>query len=155
MQRNSTNNKRPPGLIAIIIYKAFVALLLGLTSVVLLLALKNYDNLIEFSESYVLEGKLAIIEWVLEKIINVKRQTLQLSGIAAGIYAVVTAIEGLGLWYQKTWAKLLVLGLVGISIPLEIFELIKGTTILKLVVFIVNVAVFWYLLRHFTNYGKK
>jgi uncharacterized membrane protein (DUF2068 family) len=155
MQRNSTNNKRPPGLIAIIIYKAFVALLLGLTSVVLLLALKNYDNLIEFSESYVLEGKLAIIEWVLEKIINVKRQTLQLSGIAAGIYAVVTAIEGLGLWYQKTWAKLLVLGLVGISIPPEIFELIKGTTILKLVVFIVNVAVFWYLLRHFTNYGKK
>jgi uncharacterized membrane protein (DUF2068 family) len=155
MQRNSTNNKRPPGLIAIIIYKAFVALLLGITSVVLLLALKNYDNLIEFSESYVLEGKLAIIEWVLEKIINVKRQTLQLSGIAAGIYAVVTAIEGLGLWYQKTWAKLLVLGLVGISIPPEIFELIKGTTILKLVVFIVNVAVFWYLLRHFTNYGKK
>jgi uncharacterized membrane protein (DUF2068 family) len=155
MQRNSTNNKRPPGLIAIIIYKAFVALLLGITSVVLLLALKNYDNLIEFSESYVLEGKLAIIEWALEKIINVKRQTLQLSGIAAGIYAVVTAIEGLGLWYQKTWAKLLVLGLVGISIPPEIFELIKGTTILKLVVFIVNVAVFWYLLRHFTNYGKK
>ncbi|BAZ26266.1 hypothetical protein NIES4073_71720 [Kalymmatonema gypsitolerans NIES-4073] len=155
MQRNSTNNKRPPGLIAIIIYKAFVALLLGITSVVLLLALKNYDNLIDFSESYVLEGKLAIIEWALEKIINVKRQTLQLSGIAAGIYAVVTAIEGLGLWYQKTWAKLLVLGLVGISIPPEIFELIKGTTILKLVVFIVNVAVFWYLLRHFTNYGKK
>ena len=155
MQRNSTNNKRPPGLIAIIIYKAFVALLLGITSVVLLLALKNYDNLIDFSESYVLEGKLAIIEWALEKIINVKRQTLQLSGIAAGIYAVVTAIEGLGLWYQKTWAKLLVLGLVGISIPPEIFELIKGTTILKLVVFIVNVGVFWYLLRHFTNYGKK
>ncbi|MEI2581932.1 DUF2127 domain-containing protein [Scytonema sp. PRP1] len=155
MEKNSTNNKRPPGLIAIIIYKAFVALLLGITSVVLLLALKNYDNLIEFSESYVLEGKLAIIEWVIEKIINVKRQTLQLSGIAAGIYAVVTAIEGLGLWYQKTWAKLLVLGLVGISIPPEIFELIKGTTILKLVVFIVNVAVFWYLLRHFTNYGKK
>jgi uncharacterized membrane protein (DUF2068 family) len=155
MQTNSTNNKRPPGLIAIIIYKAFVALLLGITSVVLLLALKNYDNLIDFSESYVLEGKLAIIEWVIEKIINAKRQTLQLSGIAAGIYALVTAIEAVGLWYQKTWAKLLVLGLVGISIPLEIFELIKGTTILKLVVFIVNVAVFWYLLRHFTNYGKK
>lgn len=155
MERNSTNNKRPPGLIAIIIYKAFVALLLGITSVVLLLALKNYDNLIDFSESYVLEGKLAIIEWVIEKIINAKRQTLQLSGIAAGIYAVVTAIEAVGLWYQKTWAKLLVLGLVGISIPPEIFELIKGTTILKLVVFIVNVAVFWYLLRHFTNYGKK
>jgi hypothetical protein len=65
MQGNSTNNKRPPGLIAIIIYKAFVALLLGITSVVLLLALKNYDNLIDFSESYVLEGKLAIIEWVI------------------------------------------------------------------------------------------
>ena len=155
MPRNFTKNKRPPGLIAIIIYKSFVALLLGITSIILLLALKHYDNLIDFSKSYVLEGKLAIIEWGIEKILNVKKQTLQLSGIAAGIYAIVTAIEAVGLWYQKTWAQLLVVGLVGISIPAEIFELIKGPTILKLVVFIVNVAVFWYLLRHFTKNGKK
>lgn len=146
-------NKRPPGLVAIIIYKIFVALLLGVTAIVLLLALKNYQSFVGFSESYILEGKLKIVEWLLEKIINIKRQTLQFSGIAAGIYAVLTLVEAVGLWYTKRWARILVLVLVSISIPLEIFELIKGITVLKLVVFLVNIAVFWYLLRHFPKHN--
>ncbi|MBF1990960.1 DUF2127 domain-containing protein [Fischerella thermalis] len=141
--------KRPPGLIAIVIYKGFVALLLTATSIVLLLALKKHDTLVAFSESYILEGKREVIEWLLEKIINIKPQTLKFSGIATAIYAVVTAIESIGLWYEKTWAKILVIGLVGVSIPPEIYELIKGVTILKVLVFMVNLAVLWYLIRHF------
>jgi len=144
--------KRPPGLVAIVIYKGFVALLLATTSLVLLLALKNHEALVTASQSYVLEGKLDIIEWLLEKVINIKPSTLKFSGIAAGIYALVTAIESVGLWYEKTWAKILVIGLVGISIPPEIFELIKGLTILKIVVFLVNIAVLWYLIRHFSKH---
>lgn len=145
---------RAPGLIAIVVYKAFVALLLAITATILLFALENYSYLVAFSESYVLEGKLEMIEWLLEKILNIKRQTLQFSGIAAGVYAAVTAIEAVGLWYEQPWARILVLGLVGISIPVEILELIKGITLLKLVVFLVNVAVFWYLLRYFPKHGR-
>ncbi|WP_016871573.1 DUF2127 domain-containing protein [Fischerella thermalis] len=141
--------KRPPGLIAIVVYKGFVALLLTATSIVLLLALKKHDTLVGFSESYILEGKREVIEWLLEKIINIKPQTLKFSGIATAIYAVVTAIEAIGLWYEKTWAKILVIGLVGISIPPEIYELIKGITIFKFLVFMVNIAVLWYLIKHF------
>jgi uncharacterized membrane protein (DUF2068 family) len=141
--------KRTPGLIAIVVYKGFVALLLTATSIVLLLALKKHDTLVVFSESYILEGKRKVIEWLLEKIINIKPQTLKFSGIATAIYAVVTAIEAIGLWYEKTWAKILVIGLVGISIPPEIYELIKGVTIFKFLVFIVNLAVLSYLVRHF------
>lgn len=55
------------------------------------------------------------------------------NGIASGIYAVITLVEALGLWYEKCWARILVLVLVGISMPAEIFELIKGITVLKLV----------------------
>ncbi|BAU04582.1 DUF2127 domain-containing protein [Fischerella sp. NIES-3754] len=141
--------KRPPGLIAIVVYKGFVALLLTATSIVLLLALKKHDTLVGFSESYILEGKREVIEWLLEKIVNIKPQTLKFSGIATAIYAVVTAIEAIGLWYEKTWAKILVIGLVGISIPPEIYELIKGVTIFKFLVFMVNIAVLWYLIKHF------
>ncbi|NMG20136.1 DUF2127 domain-containing protein [Brasilonema bromeliae] len=148
------NNKRPPGLLAIVIYKTFVASLLAVTSITLLLALKNYQNLAAFSESYVLETKLTIIEWLIDKILNISPTKLKFSGIAIGVYAIVTAIEAVGLWYEKRWAKLLVLGLVGISIPPEIFELITGITILKFIVFIVNVTIFWYLLLHFTKHER-
>jgi uncharacterized membrane protein (DUF2068 family) len=147
-------NKRSTGLLAIVIYKTFVASLLAVTSIALLFTLKKHHALAVFSESYILETKLTIIEWLINKILNISPEKLKFSGIAAGAYAIVTAIEAVGLWYEKSWATLLVLGLVGISIPPEIFELTKKITILKLIVFLVNIAVFWYLLRHFKNQKK-
>ncbi|MCL1466056.1 DUF2127 domain-containing protein [Argonema galeatum] len=140
--------KRSRALVAIVIYKAVTALLLAVTSIALILTFKDYENLSDFSQSYVLAGKIEAIKWLLEKILNFPPKTLKFSSLVAGSYSVVTAIEAIGLWYEKTWAKILVLVLVGISIPAEIFELIRGISLLKLVVFIINAAVFWYLLRH-------
>ncbi|BAY32678.1 hypothetical protein NIES2107_45680 [Nostoc carneum NIES-2107] len=122
------------------------------TSIALLLALKNHQYLEEFSDNYVLEGKASIINWLVEKILNYNRKTLVFSGIASGIYAIVTAIEAIGLWYEKRWAHILVLILVGISIPPEIYELIRGLSPIKLIVLIVNLGVFWYLLKNFPKH---
>lgn len=141
------HKKRSPGLVAIICYKAFSASLLACTSIALLLALKNHQGLQDFAEEYALKGKLQIIKFLLEKLSNIHPKKLEFSGIATGIYAAMTAIEAVGLWYQKTWAALLVLGMVGISIPAEIFGLIRHVTAVKLVLFVVNLAVFGYLLR--------
>ncbi|WP_414512110.1 DUF2127 domain-containing protein [Nostoc sp. PCC 9305] len=141
--------KRPLGLVAIVIYKTFAALLLMVTSIALLLTLKNYQTLEAFSENYVLEGKSIIIDWLLKKVVNLNPRTLAFSGIGTGIYAIVTAIEAVGLWYEKRWAHVLVLGLVGISIPPEIYELIQGISLIKIFVFLLNLAVFGYLFRNF------
>lgn len=146
-------NKHPPALVAIIVYKTFVTSLLTITAIALLLTLKNHQNLEVFSESYELEAKHQIINWFLDKLIKLNPNTLQFSGIASGVYAVITAIEVIGLWYEKAWARFLVLGLVGLSIPLEIFELIQGITLLKLLIFLVNIAIFWYLLRYFPKHN--
>ena len=147
--------QRPPGLIAIVLYKSFVASLLTVTSIALLLALKNHQALEDFSESYLLESKLKIVEFLLDKILSIKPKTLLFSGLAAGLYAALTAVEAVGLWYEKGWATILVLLLVGISIPPEIYELFQGITILKLVVFVANVAMLWYLLHHLPKHGNK
>jgi|SRR6476469_3953621 len=142
------HNKRAPGLIAIVAYKAFTASLLAVTAVALFLTLNNYQSLDRFAEDYALTGKREIIIWVLEKITTFDPKTIKYSGLLAAAYSIVTAIEAVGLWYQKVWATILVLVLVGVSIPVEIVELIKGISLLKLIVFLVNAAVFWYLLRH-------
>ncbi|MEZ2233823.1 DUF2127 domain-containing protein [Microcoleus sp.] len=146
--------QRPFGLIAIVIYKSFVASLLTVTSIALLFAMKNHQLLEDFSDSYLLETKVKLIEFLLDKLLILKPKTLLFSGIATGLYAVLTAVEAVGLWYEKGWATILVLVLVGISIPPEIFELIQGVTLLKLAVFIANVAVFWYLLHHLPKHGN-
>lgn len=145
---------RPPGLIAIVVYKIFVADLLTITSIALLLAVDNYQTLEALSDSYFLELQLQFIDLFLDKFLSIEPNTLRFSSIASGVYAVITAIQAYGLWYKKAWARLLVLGIVGISIPLEIYELIKGITLLKLVIFLVDLAVFWYLLRHFPKHSR-
>ncbi|MCW5313865.1 DUF2127 domain-containing protein [Nostoc sp. KVJ3] len=144
--------KRPFGLVAIVLYKTFTALLLMVTAIALLLTLKNYQNLEDFSDDYVLEGKSIIIDWVLQKVINLNPRTLAFSGIGAGIYAIVTGIEAVGLWYEKRWAHILVLVLVGISIPPEIYELVRGISLLKTFIFLLNLAVFVYLFRNFPKH---
>lgn len=144
--------KRPLGLVAIVLYKSFAALLLMITSIALLLTLKNYQTLEAFSENYVLEGKSMIIDWLLKKVINLNPRTLAFSGIGTGIYAIVTTIEAIGLWYEKRWAHVLVLGLVGISIPPEIYELIQGISPIKMFIFVLNLAVFGYLFRNFPKH---
>lgn len=143
--------KRSPGLIAIVVYKGITAIFLVAISFSLLLALKKQPQLLQLEDALTLAGKLGFIAWVLEKILNFNPRTLQLSGIAAGVYAAVTAVEALGLWYQKKWANWLVLGLVSISILPEIFELSKGFSILKFLVFLANVSIFIYLLREIRN----
>ncbi|WP_333247933.1 MULTISPECIES: DUF2127 domain-containing protein [unclassified Microcoleus] len=95
-----------------------------------------------------------MIEFILDKLLILKPKNLLLSGLAAALYAVLTAVEAVGLWYEKDWATILVLVLVSISIPPEIYELVHGVTVLKLAVFITNVAILWYLLHHWPKHGK-
>lgn len=141
------SKQRPPALLAIIIYKCFVIALMSITAITSIFLIKNHQELVEFPSSYVLKTKFFVIEWLLNKLITINPSKLKISGIVAGVYAFVTSIEAIGLWYQKSWAMFLVLILVGISLPPEIFELVKGITVLKSIIFSINIAMFLYLLR--------
>ena len=152
MDRRNQRRKRSRALVAIVIYKTLVAVLLAITSVALLLAIQNYQSIDEFANQYVLEGKREIIRFILSKFLSINPKSLQFSGIFAGVYAVVTVIEAVGLWFEKKWASLLVIGLVGISLPLEVWELIKGVSPIKLIVFVVNLAIFLYLIFYFRHH---
>jgi uncharacterized membrane protein (DUF2068 family) len=48
-----------------------------------------------------LQSQLKIVKLFLEKFLSIKPNTLLFSGIAAALYAVLTAIEAVGLWYEK------------------------------------------------------
>lgn len=71
------------------------------TSIAFLFAFNNHQGLDNFAQSYLLKSPLKIVELFLEKVLSIKPNTLLLSGIAAALYAVLTAIEAVGLWYEK------------------------------------------------------
>ena len=141
--------KRPLGLLIIVGYKAVFAMLLAVTSMALWFAPNNASALTAFSESYLFEGKLAIVETMIVKLLKQNTQSLHYTSLIMGLYAVVTAIEATGLWFQKLWAEAMVMMLVGLGVVPEMYELSKGFTLLKLSIFITNLATFAYLVQFF------
>jgi uncharacterized membrane protein (DUF2068 family) len=67
-------------------------------------------------------------------------------GAAAGIYATVFAVEGWGLWRGKRWAEYLTVIVTASLIPLEVWEIVRQFTWLKVLAIAVNVAIVWYLI---------
>jgi uncharacterized membrane protein (DUF2068 family) len=154
-QRRENMRQRSKGLVLIVAYKGFVALLTITVAIVLMLALRNHQALLSITQELTLEGKTGIIHWILEKLSGLQPHTLKFSGIAAAIYAALTIVEAIGLWYEHTWAHLLVILLVGISIPPEIYELIQGVSPLKIIVFLINILILMYLVRELPKLRKR
>ncbi len=85
------------------------------------------------------------IHRALMKIFNVTPR--QLKELSAGtlVYAAIFLTEGTGLLLRKHWAEYMTLISTGLFIPLEIYEIHRHFTILKLAVTVVNVLIVWYL----------
>jgi Predicted membrane protein (DUF2127) len=71
---------------------------------------------------------------------------LHLVGLALAAYAVLEGVEAVGLWMQKRWAEYLTLVATAALLPLEIYELTRTVTALKVIALIVNIAIVIYLL---------
>jgi len=61
--------------------------------------------------------------------------------LSAFLYAVVRLVEAYGLWYHRRWAEWFGFLTGGMYIPVEIYELVRGVTAIKLTIFIVNLMV--------------
>jgi uncharacterized membrane protein (DUF2068 family) len=146
---------RPRALVAIVIYKCFTIGLLTCVAIGLFLTSKKYDDLFAFAEEYMTTGKREIIKSGLAQALSVSTTKMQLGAIVALIYAAVNGLEAIGLWHQKAWATILVAGIVGLTIPVEIYEIIEKASVVKVGVFAINVAMFVYLLRHALEERKK
>lgn len=72
----------------------------------------------------------------------------QLKELSAGtfIYAALRLVEGVGLVLRKVWAEYLVVIATGIFIPVEIYELVRRFTPLRLGLLLANVAIVVYLI---------
>src|SRR2546430_5604475 len=91
----------------------------------------------------------------LQYLFAVSIRNLYLAGAAIAGYALLEGIEAIGLWFAKRWAEYLTFVATIVFIPYEIDELIKGVTALKVVAFIINVAVAVYLLYAKRLFGLR
>ena len=91
----------------------------------------------------------------LDKIFSLRGGQLHLLGAAVGAYAVLELVEAVGLWHAKRWAEYLTFIATAVFLPLEVYELTKSISVLKLTAFVINVAIVVYLLYAKRLFGLR
>lgn len=88
-----------------------------------------------------------IVNMVLEKSTLLSPHQLREISFAIFFYAALDIVEGTGLVLEKVWAEYFTLVLTGSFLPWEFYEIFRHLTVLKVVLTILNLAVFLYLLK--------
>jgi uncharacterized membrane protein (DUF2068 family) len=91
----------------------------------------------------------------LDRLFTLRSGTLREVGAALLAYGLLEGVEAVGLWYTKRWAEYLTFIATTILLPLEIYEIIHRQSALKIIGFLVNIAVVIYLLYAKRLFGLR
>ena len=95
------------------------------------------------------------IHGALVKIFRVTPKQLKELSLGTFVYAALFLTEGAGLLLRKHWAEYFTIITTGVFIPLEIYELARHFTVVKLVVTVINVLIVWYLVARVRSRSKR
>ena len=95
------------------------------------------------------------IHGALVKIFRVTPKQLKELSVGTFVYAALFLTEGTGLLLRKHWAEYFTIITTGLFIPLEIYELVRHFTVVKLVVTVINVLIVWYLVARVRSRSKR
>jgi uncharacterized membrane protein (DUF2068 family) len=95
------------------------------------------------------------IHGILLRIFRVTPKQLKELSVGTFLYAGVFLTEGMGLLLRKHWAEYFTIISTGLFIPLEIYELERHFTVLKLAVTAINVLIVWYLVARVRSRSKR
>jgi uncharacterized membrane protein (DUF2068 family) len=95
------------------------------------------------------------VHGILVKIFRVTPKQLKELSVGTFIYAGLFLTEGMGLLLRKHWAEYFTIITTGLFIPLEIYELARHFTAVKLAVTVVNVLIVWYLVVRVRARSKR
>ena len=86
-----------------------------------------------------------IVRKALESYNGMSAHKLELFAIACAAYAIVFAIEGVGLLLRKHWAEYFTVVVTGSFMPFEVYELVKHATAMRAAALVINAGVVVYL----------
>ncbi|HEY4008791.1 MAG TPA: DUF2127 domain-containing protein [Acidobacteriaceae bacterium] len=86
-----------------------------------------------------------LVGLLLNKAVRLDPTELRRFSLITFTYAALCLVEGTGLMLEKRWAEYFTVTLTALALPWECFELHKEFTIPRIVLLLVNLAVFAYL----------
>ena len=86
------------------------------------------------------------IHLAIAKVSGIKPSQLRTIGVGTFLYSLVYLVEGVGLLLRKHWAEYFTVLATGLFIPVEVYEVARKPTALRLGVLAVNLAIVGYLI---------
>ena len=141
------NAKRDRGLIVVAIFKLIkAALLLALAAGVISMLHKDVAEIVTYRiEEIGIDPEDQYIQHFIEKIGLIDPHQVKLISIGSFFYAMLFAVEGVGLLRQKRWAEYLTVISTASFLPLEFYELTRHPAISKMFIIGANIAIVLYL----------
>jgi uncharacterized membrane protein (DUF2068 family) len=86
------------------------------------------------------------VDTTLQKVSTLDPGQIKKLGAGSLLYAALFLTEGTGLWLGKRWAEWLTVIITSSLVPLEIYEIYRHPSALKVAVLIINLAIVAYLI---------
>jgi uncharacterized membrane protein (DUF2068 family) len=157
VSKKAVAHSRSTGLILIGIFKLLKGLLLLAVGIgALKLLHKDIAEVVtRWAEALRVDPDNRYIHGILTKVFWVTPKQLKELSAGTFTYAGLLLTEGIGLLLQKHWAEYFTVITTAGLIPLEIFELLKHFTAMKVAILTVNILVVWYLVRRLRTHSGR
>jgi uncharacterized membrane protein (DUF2068 family) len=86
---------------------------------------------------------------------TLNEHTLSLLALGAVGYAVIEIIEAVGLWLGQRWGEYFAMVVTSVGLPYEIYDLTAKVTVLRVVAFLINLALVLYLVLTKRLFGAR
>ena len=84
--------------------------------------------------------------WGLAKLSKVHPDQIRKLGLVSFLYAALFLAEGTGLWMRKLWGEWLTVIITSSLVPVEIYEIHRHPSVVKVAVLVINLGVVGYLI---------
>jgi uncharacterized membrane protein (DUF2068 family) len=91
------------------------------------------------------------VDKALQKAGNLTPGKIKSLGVVSFLYAGLFLTEGIGLWLVKRWAEWFSVIITSSLVPVEVYEIYRHPSLVKILVLIFNVAVVGYLIYRIRN----
>lgn len=99
-----------------------------------------------WAEALKLDPGNRFVDAALAKAAHLRPEQIKKLGLGSFFYAALFLAEGTGLWLEKRWGEWLTIIITGSLVPIEIYEIYRHPSWLKVAVLVVNVAIVGYLI---------
>ena len=86
------------------------------------------------------------VEHLLMRLSNLSPVQIKRIGLAGLLYAGLFVVEGTGLWLKRRWGEWVTVVLTGMLVPVEVYEIFRRPSAIKVLVLVVNVGIVLYLI---------